>query len=365
MTFSGSYRPDDCIFLLKPVELAATPVGEKERLIQSGARHYSEMISVEKPPPEDYLQLFHQAHAQNRHRHAVDLARLAVTLAAASTDEIVLISLARAGTPIGVLLKRALRYLGKPTTHYSVSIIRDRGIDVAALQFILERHASTSCVFVDGWTGKGAIATELRQSVRSFNHEHETQLPEELTVVSDLAGVASLAATADDYLLPSSVLNAIISGLVSRTILNSDVVGPGDFHACLYYDNLAPHDLSQWWVEEMAPLVYAVLADASVQPISWPVEHRENLRRISEEFVARTLDRYGITDRNRVKPGIGEATRALLRRLPDRLLLQDSDGEDIQHLLYLATRSAVPVEVVPDLPYRAATLIKTLGVEQP
>ena len=42
MNFSGSYESRDVTFLLRPVQLAPTPVEEKERLIQSGKRHYRE-----------------------------------------------------------------------------------------------------------------------------------------------------------------------------------------------------------------------------------------------------------------------------------------------------------------------------------
>jgi hypothetical protein len=45
---------------------------------------------------------------------------------------VVIASLARAGTPIGVLLLRTLRAQGVPAVHYSISIIRDRGIDRVA-----------------------------------------------------------------------------------------------------------------------------------------------------------------------------------------------------------------------------------------
>ena len=45
--FSGSYDASDVIFLLKPVTLEPTNVTLKEALIQSGARHYSEMLSPE------------------------------------------------------------------------------------------------------------------------------------------------------------------------------------------------------------------------------------------------------------------------------------------------------------------------------
>ena len=50
MTFSGSYAPQDVTFLLKPVQMASTSLELKETLLQSGRRHYSEMITAEPPP---------------------------------------------------------------------------------------------------------------------------------------------------------------------------------------------------------------------------------------------------------------------------------------------------------------------------
>ena len=59
--FHGSYRPQDITFLLKACDIQPTPVAENERLIQSGLKHYSEMISEEKPPTDE-----HMAHFQRR-----------------------------------------------------------------------------------------------------------------------------------------------------------------------------------------------------------------------------------------------------------------------------------------------------------
>src|SRR5688572_6833508 len=111
--FSGSYLAEDVTFLLKPVELAPTEIAEKERLIQSGQRHYSEMLSAESRPDDTYLALFEHALAVNRERFAADVARLARMLDVRRDGQIVLVSLARAGTPVGVLLRRALRRLGR------------------------------------------------------------------------------------------------------------------------------------------------------------------------------------------------------------------------------------------------------------
>ncbi|HEX8554584.1 MAG TPA: cysteine protease StiP domain-containing protein, partial [Sphingomonas sp.] len=157
--FSGSYAADDVTFLLKRVALDPTDVPTKERAIQSGARHYSEMIAPESVPDEAYLSLYDAALARNGPRLAQDIASLAAHLAdRAQGKEVVIASLARAGTPIGVLLRRWLTANGVDATHYSISIIRDRGIDPQALAHIARRHDPANLVFVDGWTGKGAIA---------------------------------------------------------------------------------------------------------------------------------------------------------------------------------------------------------------
>jgi hypothetical protein len=318
---------------------------------------------VEPVPSERYLALYQDALDANAGRMAADVARLARALdERLPAGEIVLVSLARAGTPVGVLLRRALAQLRSPApTHYSVSIIRDRGIDAAALDHIRARHDERRMVFVDGWTGKGAIARELRRSVAAYNARRGARVPTQLAVLADLAGAAGLAATSEDYLIPSSVLNAVVSGLVSRTVLRSELVGPGEFHACRYYAELAEHDLSRAFVDHVSWRVAARLADGSASPLRWDGARRAALRRQSRAFVRAMTARYGLGDENRVKPGIGESARALLRRVPDRLLLQDTHGGDARLLLHLAGEADVPVEIHPHLPYRATVVIQTLG----
>ena len=76
--FSGSYRPGQVEFLLKPIQIEAMPdLQAKERLIQSGARHYSEMLGVERQPSAEYIALFHAAVQSNASIMARDVWRLA------------------------------------------------------------------------------------------------------------------------------------------------------------------------------------------------------------------------------------------------------------------------------------------------
>ncbi len=123
--FSGSYLPDDIQFLLKPIQIEMTPVEVKEKLIQSGARHYSDMLSQEPAPTEHHLTLFARALDQGATRMAREVVMLAKALINRFGDTpIVLASLVRAGVPLGVMLHHTLRALGKPLfTTVSVSSV--------------------------------------------------------------------------------------------------------------------------------------------------------------------------------------------------------------------------------------------------
>ena len=103
-------------------------------------------------------------------------------------ENLILVSLARAGTPIGILIKRyiSMRYhVNVP--HYSISILRGRGFDETAIRYILTQHPLGSLQFIDGWTGKGAITNELIQSCQKFNLQYQEQLSADLAVLADPA----------------------------------------------------------------------------------------------------------------------------------------------------------------------------------
>ena len=356
-SFAGSYLDTDVRFLLKRLALADfVDVADKEALIQSGRRHYSEMLSPERAPSARYLALFDEACRVNGERMARDCLRLSSLIAARRSSAVTLVSLARGGTPIGVVLKRLLETVhAREATHYSVSIVRDRGIDANALRHILAQgHAPESIVFVDGWTGKGVIARELAASVARFNADTGVALDAGLYVLSDLAGAAACAASCEDYLIPSSILNATVSGLISRSVLN-EAIGPDDFHGCVLYDQFAAEDRSRSFVDLLAGLALAqVDAGAAVQAADTCAAAER-----SRAYIEAAMHRYGINDVNLVKPGIGEATRVLLRRVPRRLLLRDPSNPAVAHLRLLAEEKKVPVEVDPALPYQAVSLIRS------
>ncbi|MFC3460623.1 cysteine protease StiP family protein [Massilia haematophila] len=360
MNFSGSYHGADVTFLLKPLPLCdfVDDVGEKERLIQSGRRHYSEMLSPERLPSARYVAVFDEACRANGERMARDCLRLAQLVAQRHNGPgpVAVVSLARGGTPVGVVLKRLLeRVQGRVATHYSVSIVRDRGIDANALRHILAQgHAPASIVFVDGWTGKGVIARELATSIERFNQEHGTDIDSGLFVLSDLAGAAACAASGEDYLIPSSILNATVSGLVSRSVL-AKALGPQDFHGCVLYSDFAAHDRSRDFVDDLERRALALAGETGAVEA---VDARAAASR-SQAYIAAAMARYGIHDVNLVKPGIGEATRVLLRRAPRLMVLRDPQVAAVAHLRLLAEEKQVPVEIDPALPYQAVSLIRS------
>ncbi|MEA3228672.1 MAG: cysteine protease StiP family protein [Campylobacterota bacterium] len=350
--FHGSYLKDDVEFLLKVIDIEFTDVAKKERLIQSGNSHYSMMISREYEPTEDYLKIFYKTYELNKMKFANDILTMAYNLTL--KEDIVLISLVRAGTPIGVLLKRVLRDIFKrEVKHYAISIIRDREIDTLALQHILKNHPESEFIFVDGWTGKGVINRELKEFIARFNMENSSNVSDNLYVVSDIASVADFAVNNDDYLIPSSALNSTISGLVSRSILNEEHIQEGDFHGCKYYKEYEKSDLSLWFIDS----IMEIIKDLEVEKI--PLVSKDSEFNINiNNFLVKTQKEYDIRDINYIKPGIGESTRVLLRRIPYLIMVKDLMAKDVAHLIHLAQEKDVKIVEDKNLPYTALAIIK-------
>jgi hypothetical protein len=358
--FTGSYSHDDVQFLLKPMMMPDTPVHIKEALIQSGKKHYSQMLTHESLPPDDYLPLFYRAMTLNQDLMAEHLLLLAEGILATRPQGITLVSLARAGTPVGVLLKHVLkRYFNSQVEHYSISILRDVGIDQNALRHILQDHSPESLVFVDGWTGKGVIARQLATSLQAFAAIYGIPIPAELYVLTDLSGWATVAASSEDYLIPSCMLNATISGLVSRSVYDKHTASPADFHGCLYYEQFARHDLTNYFIDTILARV-DIIRKVFRSGLGVRRCNRQQLQTLSQQFLFWIAEEYRITQHNYIKPGIGEATRVLLRREAKLLLLQDLDTEATLHLRWLAESKSIPIAVFKDLPYRAVALIKEI-----
>jgi adenine/guanine phosphoribosyltransferase-like PRPP-binding protein len=363
----GSYAAEDVAWLLtdlSAIELEA-PTEEREEAIQLGQAHYAESLPIEYQPSPEYREMFHRSLRVSAAKVAQAVGVVTeLVLAEHRAAQPVLVSLARAGTPIGVLMKRwALRTHGVDLAHYAVSIVRGRGIDTVALRFLAERHDPARIVFVDGWTGKGAIAKELDDALRQANSDlhlapgHE--FSGELAVLADTGSCVRIFGTREDFLIPSACLNSTVSGLVSRTVLNEAVIGPGDFHGAKYYAHLAGDDESAVFLAAVSDQFEAVTGQVAreVSDIATGRHDRRPTWR-GWESVEQLSVRYGINNVNLVKPGVGETTRVLLRRVPWRVLVHRDAVPELGHILLLAQDRGVPVEVVDDLAYNCVGLIR-------
>jgi len=351
----GSYHPDDVGWLLTDLSDAdiEAPIEEREEAIATGGAHYAESLPIEYQPTDEYKALYATALAESAGRLAHAVGTVTELLLSIRGDDIVLVSLARAGTPIGILMRRwAAQEHGVDLPHYAVSIVRGRGIDTVALDYLARQHDPASVVFVDGWTGKGAITRELAAAVAA----HAGGFVPEMAVLADPGHCVSIYGTRDDYLIPSACLNSTVSGLVSRTVLNADLIKPGMFHGAKFYRGLAPADVSGAFLDAVSTKFGAV---RTAVDRDWPDLAAADRRPTWSGWAAvqGIADTYGMGDLTLVKPGVGEATRVLLRRVPWKILVRPDAGADLAHIKVLAAQRGVDVVEVDDLPYSCVGLI--------
>jgi hypothetical protein len=357
----GSYPDEDVRFLLKDlsdVKLEDT-TDNRERRVQSG-QHYSESLPIEYQPPKEYVDLFWQTLMEYKQKVALCVGIVAEQIYQMKGDKAVLVSLARAGTPVGILIKRYIKMRYQVSLpHYSVSIIRDRGIDERAIQYITAEHPEGVIQFVDGWTGKGAISLELTKACQVYQGKYGVSLDDTLAVIADPGYCTTLFGTREDFLIPSACLNSTVSGLVSRTVLNEKYIGADDFHGAKYYRELLPDDVSNQYIdliEKEFETIFIVAAQIASQKKHEEIETgflgMEDVKKIQAEFE--------IESTHYIKPGVGETTRVLLRRVPWKILMRDINSPYVKHILMLAEEKGVEVIPYPTLNYLCCGLIKSV-----
>lgn len=350
---TSSYSPDDVTILLQNLKdkVPVLDTKEREKLNQSGV-HYSEMLPVEYVPSSEYLKVYENALKSQGKQTAQSVVNLAYKiLSTKPTKNIVLVSLARAGTPIGILLKRYLsKYCNCNVTHYTISIIRGKGIDIAAINYILSKHDAKNIVFVDGWVGKGAINRVLADAVSKLNIK---DLSPELAVSSDPAYETSLYGTRDDFLIPSACLNSTVSGLISRTVKLKDM-GDDELHGAIYYAENKKHDLSNTFLETIETYF------PEIKTNNIDVQSTTIFKGIDE--VKLIASKFGINDINKIKPGVGETIRVLLRRVPEVVLIKPNANEKfIEPIIRLAKEKNVPIKEYPLIGYNTCGIVKDIS----
>jgi len=349
MQFHGSYLPSDVKFLLNIKNYQEISIEEKEDLLLNHNVHYSETLTKEMDIEDEYMSLFYSYHELNKSKICKDILNIANHLSNNKNNK-VLVSLARAGTPYGVILKRILSNIYfQNIEHYSISIIKDRGIDSVALKYILEKHGTdVEILFVDGWTGLGNISQELSKYMAiSFQ-----TIKYKFISISDIAGVSDICSSREDYVIPSCMLNATISGLISRTLINTD---PKSFHSVKYFDEKEKNDYSPWYINELENEIIKI--NEKFKPIS--IISKSNEYRTSYlKSLSNLFHEFNLNDTFTLKPGIGETIRCLIRRSPEIVLLNNIEDSQIKPIIYLCEKKKIKYRIVKNMALKCVGIIK-------
>ena len=352
----GSYTDEDVKFVLKDISNVIQEKGneERENAVQTG-RHYSEMLPIEYQPSKEYLDVFYQALESNALKVANAVAAVSKKILRDRGENIVLVSLARAGTPIGILIKRYIKYkFGIDLNHYSISIIRGAGIDQNALTWILNNNVNMQIQFIDGWTGKGIINNELNASINNFNQKYGVNINADLAVLADPAFCVKTFGTREDFLIPNACFNSIISGLISRTIFRKDIIKDDDFHGAKYYSEWKGIDLSYLYIDKICSDFNNVdtnfIDDCKIEMFN---KGMKDVLQIQKDFSIDNIDF--------IKAGVGETTRVLLRRVPWKILVNKMDNPNLKHILILAKERNVSIEKYDKMSYSCCGIIKTIN----
>ena len=344
----GTYKKEDCIFLLKDVtsQIKEISVEEKEELIAQGI-NYSEILSKEEPIKDSYNILFLRLLEENKQKLASYIGTLSESVYEDKGEDLVLVSLARAGSPFGALMKRYYKeFYNVEIPHYSVSIIRGKGIDENALIYILGQHPNAKIQFVDGWTGKGSISHELNISISAFNKKYGTAIDDSLAVLADPSKICKFCGTREDIIIPNCCLNSTVSGLVSRTYHNANVIHENDFHGAKVFWALE-NDYSNHFLDTVS----ACFTKGTPQTMT--VEENYGAK-----IVEQIAEEFQVKDKNKIKLSIGESSRVVIRRIPRLLLIKNMENPDLAHILEIAKDKNIEIRPYDKSDYECISIIK-------
>lgn len=337
----SSYDPKDVTMLVKDLTGLVNPVtvAEKDEMVKNGAFERAIMIK-EYPMNQEYEDYITSRFDMYIPSTAVAVASVAEQIYKAKGNDLVLVSIVRAGIPIGILIKRYLEHTYHvEIPHYAISLVK--GLDNNAMKYILSKHKAEGIQFIDGWTGKGTVTNELVDSAKNY-----PGVDASLAVLSDVTGLAKYAGIREDFAVPSAPMNACATGLVSITVFNNDVVGPDDFHGAMYLEDLESHDHSRDFVDMVTEYMFS--HNLTIIPETHPAVYLECPE------VAKDIG----VDMKKLNPGINEAARAILRRDLKELLVRRADDWDVQVIVSLARMKGVAIREYPLKTYKAISVAK-------
>ena len=248
-----------------------------------------------------------------------------------------LIGILRAGLFVSVGLSRRMAQLGQGLAPVAaIGLFHEAGFDQQALNLALKDYPGAFPVFVDGWTGRGVVANELRRAYAAWNNKPEG-LPETpvLATLVDPGHHGDLWGTDRDALVECAHFSAPeVLGFSRAFITDPDAV----WSAYRYPEAYRNQGLIKAWLNvfESAPVFE---------------EHGAAAPQKLPELLEEIADLTG-TEPSQWKVNVNEVVRTFVNRQPKQVLLGITKGEaeeGLPSLLDLAQKNAVPVNYTPRL----------------
>ena len=140
----------------------------------------------------------------------------------------------------------------------------------------------------------------------------------------------------------------------------ADLVDEFDFHGAKFYEEWIEQDVSSLFIDTIVAQ-YPLIAHKTN---TMAQQHLENLQAptwAGLNTIKQLQEVFCLPNINLIKPGVGETTRVLLRRIPWKILIDSKENPNLQHILLLARDRGVAVEEFPGMSYSCCGLIKTMG----
>lgn len=239
-------------------------------------------------------------------------------------EKLLLVGILRAGLYVSIGLLRRLECRGYNVPVVALALFHEAGIDQIALRSVMHDYPGKIPVFVDGWTGRGVVAMELKQSV-----------PEAiLATLIDPGHYGDLRATDIDSLVESAHFTATETLGFSRAYITDPAKM---WKAYKYPDSLYNEQLLSAWnhVFNSEPAV--------IHEIGKPQNLNELLIFLTNLSKSEPAD---------WKVNINEVVRSLVNRYPQELIIgttvQDAEYT-IPTVLYSARKREIPTKYIPEM----------------
>ena len=257
-------------------------------------------------------------------------------LAKVEPDKLLLVGILRAGLYVSVGLARRLQAQAYQVPVVALALFHEAGIDQFALESIRQDYPDRIPVFIDGWTGRGVVARELKVA-----------LPDSiLATLVDPGHHGDLWGTDMDTLVESAHFSATETLGFSRAYIKD----PTEIWKTYKYpDRFRNEGLISAWTD---------VFDCSPLPLQ---EEKASVQNTSE-LLAFLAELAG-TDTGQWKVNINEVVRALVNRNPQELILASSceaAAIDFPTVVHSALKRAIPIKYLPEMRRRFNCLAAVL-----